>query len=138
MPQTVTEQFVRDGFGYLNSRNLDAFFGLYSDDVRNPSLATMGLPPNKDGFRTFITGFYEAFSDPRFEPQRILCDGDVTMFRWVFTGKHTGDFNGIKPTGKRVQVDGFTTFRLGADGKVIEQHEVGDMLTLLRQIGAVA
>lgn len=136
MPQTVTEQFVRDGFGYLNAKNLDAFFALYSDDVRNPSLSTMGLPTNKDGFKAFVNGFYSSFTEPRFVPQRILCDGDATMFRWIFSGMHTGDFNGIKPTGKQVQIDCFTTFRLGADGKVIEQHEVGDMLTLLKQLGA--
>jgi hypothetical protein len=35
-----------------------------------------------------------------------------------------------------VQVDCFTTFRLGPDGKVIEQHDLGDMLTLLKQVGA--
>ena len=136
MPQTVTEQFVRDGFSYLNARDLDTFFGLYAEDVRNPSMANLGLPTNKEGFKAFVNGFYAAFSEPRFTPQRILCDGDLAMFRWVFTGRHTGDFNGIKPTGKQVQIDCFTTFRLGPDGKVIEQHELGDMLTLLKQIGA--
>lgn len=137
MDHTVTEQFVREGFGHLNQRNLDAFFALYSDDLRNPSLATLGLPTNKDGFKTFVSGFYGAFSEPQFAPQRIVCDGDKTMFRWIFSGKHTGDFNGVKPTGKQVQIDCFTTFRLGPDGKVIEQHDLGDMLTLLRQLGAI-
>lgn len=136
MSQTVTEQFVRDGFGFLNARALDSFFALYSDDLRNPGLANMGLPPNKDGFKAFINGFYAAFSEPAFTPQQILCDHPVAMFRWVFTGKHTGEFNGLPPTGKSVKVEGFTTFRMGPDGKVVEQHEVADMLTLLKQLGA--
>ena len=59
MSSTVDRQYVETGFGYLNSRNLDAFFALYSDDLRNPSLATMGLPTNKDGFRAFL-GFQGA------------------------------------------------------------------------------
>jgi len=133
----VTIKFVEDGFGYLNTRNLEAFFALYSEDLRNPSLANMGLPTNKAGFQAFVSTFYSAFSEPRFLPQRILVDGDSTMFRWVFKGKHTGDFNGIKPTGKNVEVSCFTGFRLGPDGKVIEQHDVADMVTLLRQIGAM-
>jgi len=138
MLQTVTEQFVREGFGYyLNARNLDAFFALYAEDARYPSLARMGLPTNKEGFRAFVNGFYTAFSEPRFAPQRILCDGDTTMFRWIFSGTHTGDFNGIKPTGKPVQIDAFSTFRVDTSGQVVEQHEVGDTLTLLKQIGAL-
>jgi len=136
--QTPDEKFVRDGFGYLNARNLDAFFALYSEDVRNPSLAKLGLPINKDGFRAFVGGFYASFSDPRFTPRSIVCSGDTAMFRWVFTGKHTADFNGVKPTGKNVDVDCFTTFRMAHDGKVIEQHDLGDMLSLFKQLGAIA
>jgi len=138
MSNQVTRKFVEEGFGYLNAKNLDAFFALYSEDVKNPSLANMGLPTNKAGFKQFVNGFYASFSEPQFLPQIILCEGDRTMFYWIFKGRHTGDFAGVKPTGKSVSVDGFTTFRLGADGKVIEQYELGDMMTLMRQLGAVA
>jgi predicted ester cyclase len=136
--QTPDEKFVRDGFAYLNTRNLDAFFTLYSEDLRNPSLAKLGLPTDKDGFRAFVGGFYTSFSHPRFTPQTIVCSGDTAMFRWVFTGTHTGDFNGVKPTGKSVEIDCFTTFRMAPGGKIIEQHELGDMLSLFKQLGAIA
>ncbi len=137
MSNTVTHKFVEDGFVYLNKRNLEAFFGLYADDMRNPSLATMGLPTTKDGFKAFVNGFYASFSEPRFLPQKILCEGDSAMFHWVFKGTHTGDFNGVKPTGRPVEVNAFTTFRMGASGKIVEQHDVADMLSLLKQIGAM-
>jgi predicted ester cyclase len=137
MARTPDERFVNDGFGFLNARNLDAFFGLYSDDLRNPSLAKLGLPTNKDGFRAFVGGFYASFSQPKFTPQTIVCSGDTAMFRWVFTGQHTSDFNGVKPTGKNVEVDAFTCFRLGSGGKIVEQHDLGDMLSLFKQLGAI-
>lgn len=137
MSSTVDRHYVETGFGYLNSRNLDAFFALYSDDLRNPSLATMGLPTNKAGFQAFVGTFYQSFSSPQFLPQKIVCEGDTTMFRWIFKGVHTGDFNGVKPTNKAVEINAFTTFRMGPDGKIIEQHDLGDMLTLLKQIGAM-
>ena len=132
---TVTKKFVEDGFSYLNSRNLEAFFALYSEDVSNPSLANLGLPTNKGGFRSFVGLFYSAFGDAQFLPQTILCEGDTTMFRWIFKARHTGEFNGIKPTNRPVEIDCYTTFRLGADGKVIRQHDLGDLTTLMRQIG---
>jgi predicted ester cyclase len=134
---TVTAKFVNDGFGYLNARNLDAFFALYSADLRNPSLANLGLPTSLEGFKAFLGSFYASFSEPKFLPQKIVCDGPATMFRWVFKGKHTGDFNGVKPTGKPVEVTCFTSFQRGEDGLIIEQHDGADLLTLMRQIGAL-
>lgn len=132
----VTTEFVHEGFGYLNARKLEQFFGLYSPALSNPSLATMGLPTNKTGFQAFVGMFYEAFSQPEFLPQTVLTDGPTAMFRWTFKGKHTGVFNGVKPTGKPVEVTCFTTFRRGADGLVDEQYDLADMGTLMRQIGA--
>lgn len=137
MATTLNEKFVNDGFGYLNERNLDAFFNLYAEDLQNPSLAKLGLPTTKDGFRAFVGGFYASFSEPRFTPQTIVCSGDTAMFRWIFTGRHTGDFNGVKPTGRNVEIDCFTTFRMAPSGKIVEQHELGDLWSLFRQLGTI-
>lgn len=134
---TVTLQFVENGFGYLNDKKLEPFFALYAENLSNPSMKNLGLTPDKDGFKKFVSGFYESFSGARFTPQNILCQDDRAMFRWIFTGKHTGTFNGVKATGRPVEVDCFTTFRMGSDGKIVEQHDVGDMLSLLKQIGAL-
>jgi predicted ester cyclase len=134
---TPSPKFVSDGFGYLNARKLDAFFDLYSADMRNPSLANMGLSTNLEGFKAFVNSFYASFSEPQFLPQKVVCEGNEVMFRWNFRGKHTADFNGVKPSGKSVEVTCFTSFRRGPDGKVIEQYDGADMLTLLRQIGAL-
>lgn len=136
MAPQPTKKFVEDGFGYLNQRKLEAFFGLYSEDLRNPSLAHMGLPTNKEGFKAFVGGFYSAFSDAQFLPQEIVCAGEIAMFRWVFKGTHTGPFNGVSPTGRRVEVDAFTSFHMASDGKIIEQHDLSDLLGLMKQLGA--
>jgi hypothetical protein len=66
----ATHQIVDEGFGYLNRKTLDSFFALYSDDMRNPSLATMG-----------VSMFYAAFSDTQFLPHKVVCEGDTAMFR---------------------------------------------------------
>ena len=132
---TSTSDFVSEGFGYLNARNLDRFLALYAPTLRNPSLAALGLPTDKGGFQAFVGSFYEAFSEPQFLPQTVLTEGPTAMFRWTFKGKHTGVFNGMAPTGKNVEVMCFTTFRRGADGRVEEQYDLADLPTLMRQIG---
>jgi steroid delta-isomerase-like uncharacterized protein len=137
MSNVVTERFVEDGFGLLNARQLDQFFGLYASELRNPGLPTLGLPATKDGFRTLVGAFYQSFSDARFVPQKICCAGDTAMFRWVFRGRHTGPFQGIPATGKTVEVNAFTSFRVGPSGTIIEQHDHADVPTLLRQLGVM-
>ena len=52
----------------------------------------------------------------------------------TMTGKHTGTFNGIEPTGKRInhkQVHIFTV----ADGQIVHHRAVRDDLGLLLQLG---
>jgi len=136
MSNTATKDLVAKGFGYLNERNLDAFFGLYSDDLRNPTLESMGLPTNKDGFKAFVNVFFTSFGSPQFLPQKVLCEGDTAMFHWVFKAQHTGEFQGVKASGKPVEFNAFVRFRVASDGKVIEQFDCADLATLMRQIGA--
>jgi predicted ester cyclase len=138
MSNLATQELVAKGFAYLNERKLDAFLELYSNDLHNPTLAAMGLPTNKQGFKSFISVFYESFGSTQFLPQKVLCEGDTAIFHWVFKGQHTGEFNGVKPSGKRVEIDAFVRFRVASDGKVIEQFDCADLPTLMRQIGASA
>lgn len=107
------------------------------EGIHNPTLTVLGLPTNKAGFKAFVGTFYTSFSETQFLPQKVLVEGDTAMFRWIFRGIHTGDFNGVKPTGKKVEINAFTAFKLGNDGKVIEQHDVADLVTLMRTIGAM-
>jgi predicted ester cyclase len=39
--------------------------------------------------------------------------------RWTITGTHTGEWNGLAPTGTTIQYSGMTLFRL-AGGKIVE------------------
>jgi predicted ester cyclase len=49
---------------------------------------------------------------------------------------HTGDFNGIPATGKRVTFGGTTIMRFST-GKVVERWSESDFLGILKQLGVV-
>jgi steroid delta-isomerase-like uncharacterized protein len=68
--------------------------------------------------------------------EEIFSAGDRVVVRWTGTGKHTGEVNGIPPTGRSIRVDAITIHRL-ADGKIAETWEVWDTLGFLQQLGAV-
>jgi predicted ester cyclase len=53
------------------------------------------------------------------------------------TGTHEGEFLGIPPTGRQVGVQLIDIMRFDHEGLVSEHCGVGDMLTLMQQLGVV-
>ena len=51
------------------------------------------------------------------------------------TGTHTGDYLGIAPTGRGVEVRGATFSEFGDDGLVVRDTHYVDVASLLRQLG---
>jgi predicted ester cyclase len=56
------------------------------------------------------------------------------MARISWSGLHEGEVLGIEPTGARVEVEEYLSFRL-ANGGIAELRWLGDDLDLLRQLG---
>ena len=86
------------------------------------------------GFLATSRWIRNAFSDLRFELQETVAEGDTVMAAAVMTGRHTGPFNGIAPTGRPIahkQVHIFTI----ADGQISRHRAVRDDLGLLLQLG---
>ena len=86
------------------------------------------------GFLATSRWLRDAFSDLRFELQETVAEADTVMAAAVMTGRHTGPFNGIAPTGRPIahkQVHIFTI----ADGQIRRHRAVRDDLGLLLQLG---
>jgi steroid delta-isomerase-like uncharacterized protein len=78
-----------------------------------------------------------AFSNPNFKIDEAFGKDDKVVKRWTFTGTHTGELNGIKPTNKKITFSGITIAVI-ADGKVIEETDFADDLGLMTQLGAIS
>ena len=83
----------------------------------------------KDLWATFLTGFPDMHSTI----DRLVAEGDRVVMRWTIRGTHTGEFNGIPPTGKSVTVPILEELRI-ADGALAEAWDSFDQLGLLQQI----
>ncbi|QBD83142.1 ester cyclase [Ktedonosporobacter rubrisoli] len=79
----------------------------------------------------------DAFSDLHFEIQEVIAAGEKVVVRALMTGKHTGPFMQVAPTGKNISSEQVHLFRL-IDGKVAEHRARRDDLGMLLQIGAVS
>jgi predicted ester cyclase len=49
----------------------------------------------------------------------IIAEGDRVAARVTMRGTHLGEFDGIAPTGKRVEVRAIDIYRI-TDGKIVE------------------
>jgi len=94
-----------------------------------------GVGADRAGVLIAMQYLHGAFADARAEPVTILAEGDKVAVHDRLRGTHQGDFLGIPPTGRDVNVDFIHIFRV-ADGRIVERWGVADTSELLRQLGA--
>ncbi len=66
----------------------------------------------------------------------LIADGETVVARWSCRGTHKGEFNGIAPTGKQVNMTGISIVRF-TNGKMTEGYVNWDALGLMQQLGVV-
>ena len=115
--------------------NVEVTDEVFRDDYVRHDLRVTPVPPGPAGQARIAADFREAFPDARFRVGLILGDGDLVAARWTATGRHSGTFAGIEPTGKEVEFAGVNIFRL-SEGKVAEIWNHRDDLGLMTQLGA--
>lgn len=119
-----------------NRGNYDVLDQLVAGD-----LVIHGATPGQDihgpeGVRQFYGKLREAFPDLHFTIEDQLAMEDKVVTRWVASGTHQGEFQGLPPTGKQITLTGIDIDRL-ANGKVVECWPQADELGLLHQLGVV-
>ncbi|MBC9730749.1 flavin reductase [Streptomyces sp. TRM68367] len=110
------------------------------DDLLSPSYVRRRGPAaatqDRDQFKDSIRAVREAFPDLRTEIEDIVEDGDRLAIRWRSTGRHTGTFLGVPPTGKPVEVSGATFTRFDGS-EVAEEWVTFDSRQLLEALGII-
>lgn len=79
-------------------------------------------------------GWRAAAPDLVMTPEQVSANGDVVTVSWIARGTHTRQGNGLKPTGKRINMRGRTEFRF-ANGKIVEANSEEYRTELFRQLG---
>lgn len=76
------------------------------------------------------------FPDVQVSVEDLLAVGDRVIERSTAAATHTGEFNGIPPTGKPVVWTEIHIYRL-ENGKIVELSSEINLLGLLVQLGAI-
>jgi len=89
-----------------------------------------------DGLAALLNGYREAFPDLQMEIDELLVADNATVLEFTLTGTHRGDLLGIPATGRQVSVNGMVRSRF-RDGRIAEEWEILDQLSLFEQLGVV-
>lgn len=93
-----------------------------------------GQGSGREGFKTFFTALSTAFPDAHIEPAHVVADDEHVCIAYTLTGTHEGDFHGVSPTGKKIEVRGVQIGRF-EDGQIVERWGSSDELGILVQLG---
>jgi steroid delta-isomerase-like uncharacterized protein len=129
------EAVVRRFYEQMNNeRKNDLASELFTSDhkLHDPQVTA---PDGPDGMAA-TSSTYQTGVDGHWGIEDIFSSGDKVVVRWIGTGTHVAELNGIPPTGKKVRVDAITIHRM-AGGKIAETWEVWDTLGFLQQLGVV-
>ena len=124
---------VRWLFDILNTHHAPTLRAVLSDTTRErfPTETRHGADRIVDWFE----GLFAALPDLTMTIQGMAEQGETVFVRWRLTGTHTGaEFEGIAPTGKRIDLDGVDHFVL-SDGVVVSNFVIFDQMQFARQLG---
>jgi steroid delta-isomerase-like uncharacterized protein len=132
---STDEAVVRRFYEELcNGRKNELAAELFSEDHRlhDPQV------PSEDGPEGMaaVVATYQNGVEGHWAIQDLFSAGDRVVVRWVGSGTHSGDVNGIPPTGAAIRVDAISIHRMEG-GKIAETWEVWDTLGFLQQVGVV-
>ena len=119
----------------VNKGNLAVIDELVATDFVDHT-APPGLAPDREGYKQFFAMSRSAFPDMHSTLEDMFAEGDKVVQRFTVRGTHKGEWMGIPPTNKRMEIGGIAIHRL-AGGKIVEDWANMDMLGAMQQLGVV-
>lgn len=130
--QESNKAVVRACFENASQGNFDAVEEIVAPDyVLHPEEVR-----GADGLREMVESYRSALSGLRVTVDQQFTEGDYVATRFTITGTHDGDLMGTPPTGRDVSFTGITISRC-EDGRIAEEWEITDTMSLLGQVGAL-
>jgi predicted ester cyclase len=78
----------------------------------------------------------EGFPDLIWSIEELVTSGDMVITRNFYRGTNTGRFQGMVPTGKRIEVSFIVMARI-SKGKIVEEKGEWDFMTMMKQLGSI-
>ena len=127
--KAIFRRYIEEVTNRGNLDLADEIFDRYL--AHQPDGSTLERGP--EDVKRFQREFRSAFSGLHATIEEQIAEGDKVMTRWRMRGTHQGEFRGMAPTGKEMELNGIGIFRFSSEGKVVESWDSYDQLSLMRQ-----
>jgi len=117
----------------INNNNLEAI----NDSNFTDDITLVTSPENIVGiadFKAYYSNFVNGFSNVEFTLVDVFGQGDKLVKHWRFKGTNSGEFFGMPPTGKDIDIEGVTLVEM-KDGKIAKEQDFMDNMMFLQQLG---
>ena len=95
--------------------------------------APPGVPPGPDSVIVYMQLLDRAFSDQRWDIEKVISEGDTVAIYCRHSGRHTGDFFGLPATGRAFDYRQMHLLRMRGD-RGAEHWAVRDDAALHQQL----
>lgn len=126
-------EVVQDYVSWVNGNSSHIDVLSESIDVYNPGLPD-GEVHRRSEFEAYLREIRTGFPDVHFVEEEVVARDDIVMVEFTITGTHDGEFQGLPPTDRQVEIRGVEKMRV-ADGKIQEIHVYYDTQEIPNQLG---
>ena len=89
-----------------------------------------------DGYTALVGMLRHGAPDIGWTIEEIVADDERVAARFTMSGTHTGPLFGVPATGKRFSALSMGFYEI-TGGKIVAEHGMPDMLSILTQLGAI-
>lgn len=107
----IDEIFTPEYVGHVNAHNIEG----------------------AESAKGFIGAYLQGIPDTKYTILDTVISGNKVITRWVCTGTQSGNFYGIEPTNRPINVTGITIFEI-VDEKINQLWNNWDQFTLMQQL----
>jgi steroid delta-isomerase-like uncharacterized protein len=130
----AVEEHARSYFEAIANRDTSAMAAHWRADGVN-DLVPLGVLRGTDEIVAFFRELFQAVPDLETTVTRVVAGETQAAVEWRMSGHFTGGpFQGVDPTGRRVDMRGFDLFEI-EDGLIAGNTAYYDGMTFARQIG---
>jgi steroid delta-isomerase-like uncharacterized protein len=119
-----------------NQGRLEVCDELIAPDYVNHSAPLPDLPAGPEGLKQTVAAVRRAFPDVHYTIEDMVIGRNKAALRVTMRGTHGGEFLGVAPTGRRIEVQEIQIEHLRGGQIIAHWHQIDD-LGLQRQLGVL-
>jgi steroid delta-isomerase-like uncharacterized protein len=118
-----------------NLHDLDGILGTFGADARYDDEPWDDNRIGRDQVKLYYKEMLAASGDLRIDVRRTFASPEAVILEVIISGRHTGPWKGLPPTGSPINFALCGIFTFDADDRLVDEKIYYDRATVLRQLG---